>query len=327
MVDPRAEHPTQEQLIAFGGQALDDADWASVEEPVAGCDRCRQILETLPEDPLAAMVRGATVAMRSNDAPPCLHAGYEILELIGQGGMGVVFKARQAGLGRLVALKWLHAGRWPKPESMSRFRREAEAIARLDHASIVRIYEVGEQDGQPYLALEYVAGPTLKKFLAGNPLAPAAAAALVATLATAIDHAHQHGIVHRDLKPANVLLQMADCRSQNGNTSVHQPEAPAINLVGASGSSGKSEILNLQSAIPKITDFGLAKLVDQEQVQTQTGDILGTPGYMAPEQATGQAHAVGARTSFRLKTENDLKPLHQRPEYQKLLTSLQNSSP
>ena len=284
MFEPSAEHPTQQQLTAFGRQALNDDEWATVEEHVAACDRCRQILETLPEDPLLSTVRGATVSTCPSDAPPCLHAGYEILEQIGQGGMGVVFKARQAGLGRLVALKRLHAGGRPKPERMSRFRREAEAVARLDHANIVRIYEVGEQDGQPYLALEYVAGGTLKDCLAGNPLVPAAAAALVANLAQAIDHAHQHGIIHRDLKPANILLQ----NEGTAEDAEDRRDKPAAFLPLRSSASSA-----VKHCTPKITDFGLAKLVDQEKLQTQTGDILGTPSYMAPEQATGQAHVVG----------------------------------
>jgi serine/threonine protein kinase/tetratricopeptide (TPR) repeat protein len=278
------QHPTPEQLTAFAHQTLNDEEWATVEEHVNACESCRQILEALPEDPFVAMVRGAAVAMCSSDAPPCLHAGYEILEQIGQGGMGAVFKARQAGLGRLVALKRLHAGARPKPEALSRFRREAEAVARLDHTNIVRIYEVGEQDGQPYLALEYVAGGTLKECLAGNPLVPTAAAALVATLARAIDHAHQQGIVHRDLKPANILLQniltTKDTEDHRGKSTDFLPLRSSVSSV-------------VKHCTPKITDFGLAKLVDQEQVQTQTGDILGTPGYMAPEQATGHSHAVG----------------------------------
>jgi tetratricopeptide (TPR) repeat protein len=249
------EHPTPQQLAAFGRHALSDEETATLEEHVGMCDSCRLFLETLAEDPLQHLVRQATTSAFPGEPQLRLHAGYEILEEIGAGGMGVVFKARQAGLGRLVALKRIHAGGHPRPEVLSRFRREAEAVARLDHPNIVRIYEVGEQDGQPYLALEYVAGGTLGKRLAGNPLAPTAAAALVETLARAIDHAHRQGIVHRDLKPANILLSDAET--------------------------------------PKITDFGLAKLLDQKAVQTQTGEIVGTPGYMAPEQATGSAHVLG----------------------------------
>jgi formylglycine-generating enzyme required for sulfatase activity len=285
MNDRNAEHPTQEQLVAFSRQALNDQEWATVEGHVAACEPCLQVLETLPDDPLFAAVCAATAGAFAGDTRLRVHAGYEILEEIGRGGMGVVFKARQPGLGRLVALKRIHAGRETRPESLARFRREADAVARLDHPNIVRIYEVGEQDGQPYLALEYVAGGTLRERLAGNPLVPAAAADLVETLARAIAHAHQAGIVHRDLKPANVLLQPLATKS-------HEDKEGEPKAGSSDPSFGDFSCLS-SPFLPKITDFGLAKLLDNEAAQTQTGDVLGTPAYMAPEQAAGPAHAVG----------------------------------
>jgi serine/threonine protein kinase len=280
MNDGTTNHPDREQLAGFARNSLHGEEWGTIEEHVAACDSCRTVLEGFPEDALFGLLREAASAAHANDTPLRLHAGYQILEKIGQGGMGVVFKARQAGLNRLVALKQIHAGRHARPEALRRFRREAEAAARLHHPNIVQIYEVGEQDGQPYLALEYVNGGTLSNRLAGNPLLPAAAARLVECLARAIHCAHQQGIVHRDLKPGNILLQIADCRLQTDNANGLTPDL-------------QSPISNLQSAIPKITDFGLARLLDQEVGQTRTGDILGTPAYMAPEQAAGQASAIG----------------------------------
>jgi serine/threonine-protein kinase len=183
-------------------------------------------------------------------------AGYEILGEVGRGGMGVVYKARQIGLNRLVALKMILAAAHTDAQQRARFQTEAEAVARLQHPNIVQIYEVGEQDGLPYFSLEYVDGGSLDKRFAGNPQAPRQAAQLIETLARAIHFAHQQGIVHRDLKPANILIT---------------PEG-----------------------IPKISDFGLAKrLGGGDSSQTKTGSILGTPSYMAPEQARGDVRTVG----------------------------------
>jgi serine/threonine protein kinase len=206
--------------------------------------------------------------------------GYEILGELGRGGMGVVYKARQINLDRVVALKMILAGVHGGSQQRARFRVEAEAAARLQHPNIVSIYEVGEQDGRPYCAMEYVAGGSLARRLATSPQAPQAAARLVETLSRAVHYAHERGIVHRDLKPANVLLQIEDCRLQ-------------IELQTAGDA--KSAIFNLQSAIPKITDFGLAKQLDTEAQTylTLTGEILGSPSYMAPEQAEGHAGKVG----------------------------------
>jgi WD40 repeat protein len=175
--------------------------------------------------------------------------GYEILGELGRGGMGVVFRARQLGLHRLCALKMILAGGHAAEEELTRFRREAEAIARLQHGNIVAVYDIGTHDGKPFFSLELCAGGSLDRKLNGTPLQPLEAAKLVKTLAEAMQAAHEAKVIHRDLKPANVLL-------------------------AADGT-------------PKITDFGLARKLD-EPGQTRTGAILGTPSYMAPEQAEGK---------------------------------------
>jgi serine/threonine-protein kinase len=184
--------------------------------------------------------------------------GLEILEVLGQGGMAVVYKARQCRLDRLVAVKMVLAGAHAGPAARSRFRREAEAIARLHHPNIVEIYEVGEKDGAPYVVLELVRGGSLAKVLDGTPLPARRAAELVLELARAVQHAHERGILHRDLKPANVLLT--------------------------------------EEGTPKLTDFGLARQLEAGQGDTRTGDVLGTPSYMAPEQAEGRVHDLGPAT-------------------------------
>ena len=173
--------------------------------------------------------------------------GHEVQEVLGRGGMGVVYKARHVRLNRSVALKMLLTGAHASPESRERFLREAEAVAGLRHPNIVQVHDMGDQDGQPYFTMEFVEGGNLAQKLAGTPQPPRQAAALLATLAEAVQAAHQSGIVHRDLKPSNVLLT-------------------------ADGT-------------PKISDFGLARRMEGEAGLTWTGTAVGTPSYMAPEQA------------------------------------------
>jgi WD40 repeat protein len=201
-------------------------------------------------------------------------AGYEVLGELGRGGMGVVYKARHLRLKRLVALKMILAGEHADAHHLARFKAEAEAVARLQHPNIVQIYEIGEQDGLPYFALEYIDGGSLAAWLRRGPLAAPEAARLVETLARGMFAAHQNGTIHRDLKPANVLLAFSDASQKR----------PAEKRV--------CEAL-LNESIPKITDFGLAKQTDSGEAHTQEGAVLGTPSYMAPEQASGKVGEVG----------------------------------
>src|SRR5262245_14518078 len=181
--------------------------------------------------------------------------GYEVEAMLGRGGMGVVYRARHLRLNRPVALKMLLAGDCAGPSERARFQREAEAVANLRHPNIVQVYDVGEQDGRPYFTMEIVEGGSLADKLAGAPQPAREAAALVVTLAEAVSAAHQGGIVHRDLKPANVLLT--------------------------------------PDGTPKISDFGLARRLEGGERLTQSGALLGTPSYMAPEQARGRTQALG----------------------------------
>jgi serine/threonine protein kinase/tetratricopeptide (TPR) repeat protein len=219
-------------------------------------------------------------------------AGYEILARLGQGGMGVVYKARHIRLDRIVALKMIRAGSLAGPEELARFRTEAEAVAHLQHPNIVQIYEIGEQDGLPYFALEYVEGGSLDRQVAGTPLPARAAAELVETLARAMHAAHQRGVIHRDLKPANVLLSHPSPPAPHPETERGGQAAPAGSPLSAAGRGAGGEGLG----VLKITDFGLAKRLDLPQHQTQSGAILGTPSYMAPEQAGGKSREVGPAT-------------------------------
>jgi serine/threonine-protein kinase len=183
--------------------------------------------------------------------------GYEILRVIDQGGMGVVYEARQTALGRRVAVKMI-SGLRLLPAQVARFRAEAEASARLQHPNFVQIFEVGQVNGRPFFSMEYVDGGSLAQHLSRTRLGPRDAARLVSTLAHAIHTAHDCGIVHRDLKPCNVMLTL--------------------------------------TGIPKIADFGLAKRLDDDSGHTRTGEVLGTPSYMAPEQAAGQKSQIGPAT-------------------------------
>jgi WD40 repeat protein/Tfp pilus assembly protein PilF len=198
--------------------------------------------------------------------------GYELLEGLGRGAMGIVYKARQVALNRLVAIKMILTGAHASEQEIHRFRSEAETIARLRHPHIVQIHEVGEIGDRLFCVLELAEGGTLAQHLAGVPLPPREAASLIEKLAGAVQAAHDANIIHRDLKPQNVLLASRGRESPTGREA--GDESPRL-------------------AVPKITDFGLAKRLDEKSGQTQSGAIMGTPSYMAPEQASGLTHAIG----------------------------------
>jgi tetratricopeptide (TPR) repeat protein/tRNA A-37 threonylcarbamoyl transferase component Bud32 len=226
--------------------------------------------------PIAEVLRHLLPAVRLLQPParpglPGDLEGYEVLREVGRGGMGVVYEARDRRLNRVVALKMVLARGQARPEDLVRFVAEAEAVARLQHPNIVPVFEAGQHDGLPYFTMEYVAGGSLAARLQGGPLPPADAAALLEPLARAMHYAHQKGVVHRDLKPANVLLsEVAILREPRSDPASERRDYS-----------------------PKITDFGLAKRVEGGTGLTRTGAILGTPSYMAPEQARGRAADVG----------------------------------
>jgi WD40 repeat protein len=241
---PELLEPLQEQIRAL--RAVDAVLASGQEQPDTAA---------LSSGASEGTVPGAAGESPAMGPPRVEVAGYEILGELGRGGMGVVYKARQTSLGRPVALKMILAGAAAGVAQLARFRAEVATVARLQHPNLVQIYEVGEHEGRPYFAMEFVDGGSLDRRIGGKPQPPAQAAALLETLSRAIHALHQEGIIHRDLKPSNVLLTAA--------------------------------------GVLKVADFGLAKRLDAEGGPTVTGDVLGTPSYMAPEQAGGQSRAVG----------------------------------
>ncbi|HEV3447479.1 MAG TPA: serine/threonine-protein kinase [Gemmataceae bacterium] len=203
-------------------------------------------------------------------------AGYEILGTLGRGAMGVVYRARQRGLRRVVALKMILAGGHASDIELARFRTEAEAVGQLQHPNIVQVYEVGEHNGCPFLSLEFINGDSLQKKLGGMPQPVLHAAQMVQVLAQAMDFAHRKGIIHRDLKPANVMLMAGQGEGSGESSTISN--APLVETL---------------YGVPKIADFGLAKRLEEDAGQTRSGTILGTPSYMAPEQAEGRSKDVG----------------------------------
>ncbi len=223
---------------------------------LASALRCLEVLDDFaPVAAPRAPAAEATVDLQPVGPLPCDLGDYQLLEEIGRGGMGVVYKARQKALDRTVAVKMILAGHMASPEYLRRFQAEALAAARVSHPNIVQIYGVDHFQGRHFFVMEYIEGPNLAQLAGGGPLDPHRAALVVAAVARAVDHLHRHGIIHRDLKPSNILVD--------------------------------------REGRPCLTDFGLAKVFTPGSQVTATGVIAGTPSYMAPEQASGRNERVG----------------------------------
>jgi len=227
---------------------------------------------------LDGIVAEPTAADQMSDAP-AEFGKYVLFEEVGRGGMGVVYRAKQTDLDRVVALKMILSSRFASEEEIQRFYGEARAAGRLRHPNIVGIHEVGELNGQHYFAMDYVEGESLEESLQTGPLAANEAVECLQTIARAVHHLHENQIVHRDLKPSNILI----------------------------GESGE----------PILTDFGLAKLFESNSAQTRTGTIIGTPSYMSPEQAGGEASRVSPRSDVYSLGAILYKMLTGRPPFQR----------
>jgi TolB-like protein/tRNA A-37 threonylcarbamoyl transferase component Bud32 len=243
-----SEIPADAPEGACPGCLLENALGGLASESVAGIDDAVHV-----DQPARAARRKERLARMLGEL-----GDYELLEEVGRGGQGVVFRARQKSLNRTVALKVVSLGQWASKAHLKRFRREAEAAASLDHPNIVPIYEVDERDGSCYFSMKFVEGGQLDEVVRHAPISIRQAAKLIAKVARTVHYAHQHGILHRDIKPGNILLD------QNGE--------------------------------PLLTDFGLARLLDTESTVTRTMEVLGTPSYMAPEQAVGSNSVVSSVT-------------------------------
>jgi serine/threonine-protein kinase len=281
-----------ERLTERAAGGVTQAPAATLEPPDASCaDFVRRL-----EDRSLTLLWTRSLAGQppsSETPPPPTVPGFEILAELGRGGMGVVYKALQVGLDRVVALKMiLHAS----PEARARFHTEARAVASLRHPHIVQVYHYDEANGRPYFCLEYVEGGSLEARVRHTPQPPGQAALLTEQVARAMQHAHERGVIHRDLKPANVLLQEEDLTPRRKAAKEAKGEAGG-GQGPAHPSSASPSLAPLRLGVrsssftPKITDFGLAKLVESspaDQGQTRLGAVMGTPPYMSPEQARGR---------------------------------------
>jgi serine/threonine protein kinase len=265
--------PSETALLSYHLGRLPEVEIVAITNHLESCPICNSVLDGLEEkdDGIYAALRGQETLLKESSPPgePGLSVsavsvpGYEILGELGRGGMGVVYKARHRQLGRLVALKMLLGGEFTEDDYRERFRAEAEAVARLQHSGIVQIFDVGEWQADersrpvPYFTLEYVAGGSLADRLSGKPQNPVQSAQWLETLAQTVHYAHTQGVIHRDLKPSNVLL------TTDGQL--------------------------------KLCDFGVAKQLTGSDLHTRSGQVVGTPEYMAPEQAQGRRDETGPR--------------------------------
>lgn len=251
-------HATSQQLSAWtAGFELPFGEREWIESHLELCETCRTLASQVPSGRLELLAQ--RVSKNIYLPPVKLCEGYEIMAEAGRGATGIVYRASHRGLNRLVALKVLHSGVNPHPREVSRFRREAAALSRLDHPNIVKILDVGEQDGIPFIAMEWLDGVTLDEYQRQTVLKFDDVALMMASLADGIQHAHEHGVMHRDLKPQNVMMSA-------GN--------------------------------PRIVDFGLARFHAGGSLQTRTGAVLGTPSYAAPEQVSGESEGFGPATDI-----------------------------
>ena len=258
---------------------------------VSALEAMRSVLQTVPaSDAAEATAPGETLPHIRASAPMPQIPGYETLTELGRGGMGTVYKARQIALNRLVALKVLAGGTRVGSDAQVRFRTEGQAVAQLQHPNIVQIYDLGEHRGISYFALEYVDGGSLDRLIdrggwpRGTAPAARAAAELVRTLARAMQYAHERGIVHRDLKPSNILL--AGVRGHGSGVGEDRVASSSLTID------------QWPVTAAKIADFGLARQLERDTRLTRTGSVLGTPCYMAPEQARGDTKNIGPRTDI-----------------------------
>lgn len=247
--------------------------------------------------PVTEVPSPPTINKRFHPKPGEPLGDYELLEEIGHGGMGRVFKARHTKLKRVVALKMILAGQLATDELVQRFRNEAQAAAKLDHSGIVPVFEVGEQGGLHFYAMGFVEGESLAARVASGPLPPRDAAEIVRQVAEAVHYAHEQGIIHRDLKPANILLvrlpENARSTGSSGSPQFDSDSPPGSSRRFAEQSTLPDHAGITRNLEAKVTDFGLAKLLDSDSGLSLTGLVLGTPSYMPPEQARGQHRDVG----------------------------------
>ena len=253
--------------------------------PEGGCPRCLLYVGLLPDAQVTARDAATEISTKANECGSAEHfevnpagpAGnsekakrsaealgelgdYELLEVVGRGGQGVVYRAHQKSLNRTVAVKMISVGSWATEAHLKRFRREAEAAASLEHPGIVPIYEVGERDGSCYFSMRFVEGGQLDQVIKREPMSIRQAAELISKVARTVHYAHEHGILHRDIKPGNILLD------------------------------AKGE--------PSLTDFGLARLVEAESTGTRTKEVMGTPSYWPRNKLWGTTQLLAAPRMF-----------------------------